>query len=304
VDTHLYRTMFLIRAFEEQLPLLARQGLIRGSVHYSTGQEAVAAGVCAVLTPQDAITSTHRPLGHSLAKGLGPDRILAELLGRATGTGKGKGGVMHVADLSLGHLGANGIVGAGVPMAVGAALGFQQLGLPHVAVAFFGDGAMNQGALHEAFNLAAVWRLPVLFVCENNQHGLATSIEEASAQTDLVSRAVAYKMAARRVDGMDVRSVREATTAAVARARSGDGPTLLVMEICRADSPDWARRDPLAQEHACLLDQGLASAAELAAIEAGVEREVEAAVAFAIASPDPGPEELYTDVYAGEVSRA
>lgn len=309
----MYRTMVGIRAFELKLQELSKRGVLRGSVHFYIGQEAVAAGMCAALEPADYVTSTHRGHGHTIAKGGRFDRMLAELLGKATGYCKGKGGSMHIADLDLGHLGANGIVGAGIPIAVGAALGLRQLGQPQVAVAVFGDGAMNQGAFHEAANLAALWKLPVVFLCENNQYAMTTPLAQHAAQPDLVLRAVAYNMPGVAVDGMDARAVRSAVAAAAARARQGGGPTLVValtyryeghyigdplVYRSREEAEVWQGRDPIRREREHLLAAGLASAAELDALEADVQRELAAAAEFALQSPDPDPAELFTDVYS------
>lgn len=313
MELQLYRTMVAIRSFELKLQELAKKGLLRGSIHFCIGQEAVAAGVMAALRPTDFITSSHRGHGHTIAKGARFDMMYAELLGKATGYCKGKGGSMHIADLDLGHLGANGIVGGGTPIATGAALGIQHLGLPHVVACIFGDGAMNQGAFHEAANMASLFKLPVLFVCENNQYGMTTPLREQSAQPDLVLRAAAYNMEGVRVDGMDARAVRAATAEAAERARAGEGPTLLVMETYRYEGhyigdpivyrsreelEAWRARDAIARERAYLLHNGLATEAELDGIDAAIARELDEAVEFALASPDPAPEELFTDVYS------
>jgi pyruvate dehydrogenase E1 component alpha subunit len=239
--------------------------------------------------------------------------MFAELLGKATGYCKGKGGSMHIADLDLGHLGANGIVGGGLPIATGAALGFQQLGLPRVAVAFFGDGAINEGTFHESLNLTALWRLPVVFVCENNQFGMTTPLAEASAQPDLAKRAVAYNIPGVKADGMDVREVRRVAAEAVGRARAGEGPTLVVLETYRfeghyvgdpivyrtkEETEVWKARDPILRQREHLLKAGLATQAELDQIQAAIAREMEEGVLFALNSPDPDPSELFTDVYS------
>jgi TPP-dependent pyruvate/acetoin dehydrogenase alpha subunit len=308
----LYRTMATIRAFEQKLWELSKKGLLRGSIHFCVGQEAVPAGAMAALAPGDLIASTHRGHGHALAKGARPDRMMAELLGKATGYCKGKGGSMHIADLDLGHLGANGIVGGGLPIATGAALGLRQLGRPNVVVAFFGDGAINQGSFHEAANLAALWKLPVIFLCESNQYGMTTPLDQASANPRLVERAGSYAMPGLQVDGMDVRAVRQAVAAAADRARSGGGPTLLVADAYRYEGhyigdpvvyrsreevEAWRKKDAIARERALLLEEGAAEA-ELARVDASIAAELEEAVAFAQRSPDPEAAELLTDVYA------
>jgi TPP-dependent pyruvate/acetoin dehydrogenase alpha subunit len=312
VDHGLYQTMFSIRSFELKLQQLAKKAILRGSIHFCIGQEAVAAGACAALAAGDLITSTHRGHGHAIAKGARMDLMMAELLGKATGTCKGKGGSMHIADLDLGHLGANGIVGGGLPIATGAALGLKQLGRPQVVVSFFGDGAINEGSFHESLNLAALWKLPVVFVCENNQFGMTTPVAEACAAPRLAQRAAAYGMPGVECDGMDAREVRRATAAAVERARSGEGPTLLVADTYRfeghyigdpvvyrtnQETEPWRARDPIARERALLLEEG-AGEAELGRLEAEISRALEEAVRFAEQSPDPDPSELFSDVYS------
>ena len=219
----LYRTMRLIRRFEERVVDLVNANEIAGVTHEYVGQEAVAAGVCAALRPDDVITSTHRGHGHVIAKGADVRRMMAELLGRVDGLNRGRGGSMHVADLAVGIYGANGIVAAGAPFAAGAAWAGRQDGTDVVAATFFGDGGANQGVLHETMNLAALWALPVIFVCENNGYAVTLSQERSTAGS-LVERAAAYGMAAESVDGMDVEAVLAAATAAVDRARAGGGP--------------------------------------------------------------------------------
>ena len=309
----MYRTMVTIRSFEQKLQELSKRGILRGSIHFCIGQEAVAAGVCAALEPTDVITSTHRGHGHAIAKGARVRFMFAELLGKATGYCKGKGGSMHIADLDLGHLGANGIVGGGMPIATGAALGFQQLGLPRVVAAFFGDGAINEGTFHESLNLAALWRLPVVFVCENNQFGMTTPLAEASSQPDLAKRAVAYNVPGVKADGMDVREARRVASEAVQRARAGEGPTLISMETYRfeghyvgdpvvyrtkEETEAWRTRDPIVRQREYLLQAGLVTEAELDRVAADIAREMEDGVLFALNSPDPDPSELFTDVYS------
>ncbi len=312
-DRRIYETMVSIRSFETKLQELSRKGVLRGSVHFCIGQEAVAAGVCAALSPGDYITSTHRGHGHAIAKGARMDLMIAELLGKATGYCKGKGGSMHIADLDLGHLGANGIVGGGIPIAAGAALGIRQLGLQNVVAAFFGDGAANQGVFHETLNLAALWKLPVVFVCENNQFGMTTPLSEASSQPDLAKRAIAYDMPGTRVDGMDAREVFRVTSDAVGRARAGKGPSLLVMDTYRFEGhyigdpvvyrtreevEDWKAKDPILRLRKQMVGEGLATEAELDGIHGEIARKLDEGVAFAQSSPDPDPSELFTDVYS------
>ena len=304
-----YRRMRLIRGFEELALGLVKTGLIVGGIHPCIGQEAVAVGVCAALRPDDQITSTHRGHGHVLAKGADPKRMLAELAGKATGLNRGRGGSMHAADFSRGILGANGIVGAGAPIAAGAAWAAQREGADRVAVTFFGDGALNQGVLLETLNLAAMWRLPVLFVCENN--GYATTLPAAVAVAgSAVGRAAAFGIPARTVDGMDAEAVLAATMSAVERARAGDGPTFLECRTYRYEGHHtmerrfrlayrtaeeveaWRERDPLASASALISeDERLRSDAEVARI-LGEARE------FAEASPPPDPSGACDYLYA------
>nr|WP_035796939.1 thiamine pyrophosphate-dependent dehydrogenase E1 component subunit alpha [Kitasatospora mediocidica] len=299
----------LIRGFEELALDLVRSGAITGGIHPYIGQEAVAVGVCAALRPQDRITSTHRGHGHVLAKGAAPDRLLAELLGRTSGLNQGRGGSMHAADFSLGILGANGIVGAGGPIAVGAAWSARQAGEDRVAVAFFGDGALNQGVLLESFNLAAMWQLPVLFVCENN--GYATTLPAATAVAgSATGRAAAFGIPAAEVDGMDTEAVRSAATEAVTRARGGGGPGFLECRTYRFEGhhtmerlmklhyrtaeeiADWREHDPLPRA-AALLPDGLA-----AKLDASVREQLAAAEQFALGSEHPDPERALDHLYA------
>ncbi|MYW00567.1 thiamine pyrophosphate-dependent dehydrogenase E1 component subunit alpha [Streptomyces sp. SID3343] len=299
----------LIRSFEELALGLVKSGAIIGGIHPYIGQEAVAVGVCAALRPQDRITSTHRGHGHVLAKGAAPDRLLAELLGRTAGLNKGRGGSMHAADFSLGILGANGMVGAGVPIAVGAAWSARQAGEDRVAVAFFGDGALNQGVLLESFNLAAMWQLPVLFVCENN--GYATTLPAATAVAGSAGgRAAAFGIPAAEVDGMDTEAVRAAAAAAVERAAGGGGPGFLECRTYRFEGhhtmerlmklryrtpeeiADWRRLDPLPRA-AALLPHGLA-----AQLDTSVAEQLAVAEQFALASDHPHPEGASDHLYA------
>ncbi|NMB17044.1 MAG: thiamine pyrophosphate-dependent dehydrogenase E1 component subunit alpha, partial [Firmicutes bacterium] len=221
------RKMLAIRYFEQAILRFFEQDLVRGATHVYLGEEAVGVGVCTALRPDDYISSTHRGHGHCIAKGGDLNKMTAELLGKATGYCKGKGGSMHIADLDLGILGANGIVGSGIPIAVGAALGSTIKGDDRVAAAFFGDGASNTGAFHEGINMAAVWKLPVVFVCENNMYAVSTSTRESLAIEGVVERAAGYGIPGVQVDGNDVLQVYEAAREAVARAREGKGPTLL-----------------------------------------------------------------------------
>ncbi|HWQ28586.1 MAG TPA: thiamine pyrophosphate-dependent dehydrogenase E1 component subunit alpha [Dehalococcoidia bacterium] len=304
--------MTLIRAFDQRFAALVAQGKFSGVGHLYVGQEAVAAGVCAALRPDDYVTSTHRGHGHCLAKGVDPNEMMAELFGRATGTCKGKGGSMHIADFRKGMLGANGIVGAGLPIACGAALTAKLTGSGRVAVAFFGDGAANIGAFHEALNLASIWKLPVIFVCENNRYGEATPVEYALAAEHVADRAAAYRMPGLLADGQDVLDVYARARQAVEHARSGQGPTLLECETYRffghfvgdparyrsADEVEWFRsRDCIARFRQYLRERQGVAGAELDDIDAAVERRIDEAVAFAEASPFPDLSEITSDVY-------
>jgi len=312
----LYRTMTTIRGFEEKLVELFFSGQIPGFVHSSVGQEAVATGVCAALESSDSITSTHRGHGHLIAKGGKLRPMMAEIFGKLPGYCKGKGGSMHIVSYDLGIFGANGIVGAGIPIATGAALAAKMRGDHRVAVAFFGDGASNEGTFHESLNLAAIWKLPVLYVCENNQYGEFTPASESTSVPDIAVRAQGYGIAGVTVDGNDVLAVYEQTALAVERARRGDGPTLLEAKTCRweghvvgeqafvpeyrpAGEVEKARQlCPIDRLRTALLATGFVEEAELDRIRAEAERELDDAVAFAQAAPRPGPEEALTDVFA------
>jgi TPP-dependent pyruvate/acetoin dehydrogenase alpha subunit len=308
-------TMILIREFDELAIQLRVAGKIYGAVHPYVGQEAVAAGVCANLAATDRVTSTHRGHGHCIAKGADIRRMMAELFGRVDGYCKGKGGSMHIADFSVGMLGANGIVGGGLPIACGAALAAQLEGQGAVTVCFFGDGAAAEGEFHEALNIAALWMLPIVFVCENNQYAANNAVAVQHPRVGIAEHAVAYDMPGVAVDGNDVLVVRAAARDAVARARRGAGPTLLECQTYRwrfhamraAVPPEtrpaeevasWKARDPIARLEQHALAAGGLSAADVAAIRERVQRELEAAVAFADASPFPDPKDLLVDMFA------
>jgi acetoin:2,6-dichlorophenolindophenol oxidoreductase subunit alpha len=308
----LYGTMALIRAFEERFVALVGQGKFVGTGHLYVGQEAVAAGICAALREDDYLTSTHRGHGHCLAKGVDPNEMMAELFGKATGTNKGKGGSMHIADFGKGMLGANGIVGAGLPIACGAGLTAKVTDSGRIVVAFFGDGASNIGAFHESLNLASVWKLPVVFVCENNRYGEATPVEYALAADHVADRAVAYRMPGVIADGQDVLDVYEKAQDAIDHARRGDGPVLLECETYRyyghflGDAGQYRSAEEVESYRAadCILrfgehlrDKQSVPAPELEAIKAKVETRIDEAVAFAEKSPAPELEEVTTDVY-------
>jgi TPP-dependent pyruvate/acetoin dehydrogenase alpha subunit len=308
-----YRTMRTIRSFEQTLNELSQAGRVPGFLHLYAGEEAVAAGVCAHLSERDAVASTHRGHGHSIAKGVDLGAMMAEIFGRRTGVCKGKGGSMHIADTEKGMLGANGIVGGGIALAVGAALSARVLGTGGVAVAFFGDGAANTGSFHESLNLAAVYRLPCLFVIENNGYGEATPVEFHASVRDLAVRAAAYGIPGVVVDGMDFFDVHARAGEAVARARRGEGPTLLECKTYRyyghyvgdpltyrtKEEGERVResRDPLERFARRATAEGRLAAEELTRVDQEVAAAVAAAVRFAEESPPPDPAELLDDVY-------
>jgi len=309
----LYSTLYTIRVFETRCIKLYRQGLIRGYFHPYLGEEAIATGVCAALRADDYIVSTHRGHGHCIARGANLDRMVAELLGKATGYCGGRGGSMHIADVSAGVLGANGIVGGGIPLAVGAALGANLRGRDAVTVGFFSDGASNNGVFAESLNLAAIWNLPLVMVLENNQYAVSTPIEQSTRETELYKRGMAYGVESCRVDGNDVLAVYEAATRAVQRCRDGKGPVLIEAVTYRhsghhvndlgAYMPQerldyYKRHDPVAIGRNYLLQRGQASEADIAAIEEAADRTLETAVAFAIASPEPDVEAFVSTIPA------
>lgn len=311
----LLRTMILIREFDELAIALRVAGKIYGAVHPYVGQEAVAVGVCSTLTVRDRVTSTHRGHGHCIAKGADVRRMMAELFGRVDGYCKGRGGSMHIADFSVGMLGANGIVGGGLPIACGAALAAQLEGQGDVTACFFGDGAAAEGEFHEALNIAAVWRLPIVFVCENNQYAANNAVGVQHPRPDIAAHAAAYDMPGVIVDGNDVLAVRAAAREAGARARRGEGPTLLECKTYRwhfhamraAVPPEtraadeiaaWKGRDPIARLERHGLDRALLSVDAIAAMRGGVKAELDAAVAFAEQSPFPDPKDLLVDMFA------
>ncbi len=308
----LHRMMLTIRLFEQRVAREFRTGEIPGFVHMYVGEEAVAAGVCANLDDSDYITSTHRGHGHCIAKGCDLDAMMAEIYGREGGLCKGRGGSMHIADFSRGMLGANAIVGGGIALATGAGLASSVRGSGEVAVAFFGDGAANQGVLHESLNLASIWSLPVLYVCENNGFAESTPAAYATSVPDVASRAAAYGMPGVIVDGADVVEVFTSAREAVRRARAGDGPTLLEVKTHRFmghfegdpdryrdnDEREQSRRqDALASLHERLVSAGEATEAELEALKAEIEAAVSQAVEFARSSPFPDPAEIERYVY-------
>jgi TPP-dependent pyruvate/acetoin dehydrogenase alpha subunit len=297
----MYRHMLQAREFEEQLYYLFLSRPMPGTMHQATGQEAVAVGVSSALREDDYVTSTHRGHAHCVAKGVSLDAMMAEMFAKRTGSCRGLGGSMHLCDFSRGMLGAFGIVGAGIPIAAGAALSARVRGTDQVAVSFFGDGATNEGVFHETLNMASLWRLPALFVIENNQYALSMRVAESSAQPNLAARAAAYAIPSEQVDGNNVVAVYRAAAAAVARARRGEGPTLLECITYRMrgharfeaagyrpaeEVERWKQLDPILRLGEALQAEGLAASAELEQIEAEVKAELEGAIAFAEASPD------------------
>jgi acetoin:2,6-dichlorophenolindophenol oxidoreductase subunit alpha len=311
----MYRRMVMIRLFEEQVNELYTRALMPGLAHLYVGEEAVAVGICEALRPTDYITSTHRGHGHCLAKGASPDRMFAELLGKEAGYCRGKGGSMHIADPATGNLGANAIVGGSAGIATGAALSSKRLGTGQVTVCFFGEGALGQGVLYEVMNLAALWKLPVIYVCENNLYTEYTHYLETTAG-DILARGTAFGVHAEAVDGQDVRAVNATAQKLVDRARKGAGPAFLLCNTYRytghhvgdinreyyrskQEELEWkTKRDPIKNLAGWLITEKLADAASLEAIEIEVRAEMKAAVEFAIAAPYPGVEEVEQDVYA------
>jgi acetoin:2,6-dichlorophenolindophenol oxidoreductase subunit alpha len=317
VEKHLrmYRRMVMIRLFEEQVNELYTRALMPGLAHLYVGEEAVAVGICEALRKDDYITSTHRGHGHCLAKGAAPDRMFAELLGKEAGYCRGKGGSMHIADPGTGNLGANAIVGGSTGIATGAAFTAKHMKTGQVAVCFFGEGALGQGVLYEVMNLAALWKLPVIYACENNLYNEYTHYSETTAG-DILERGRAFGIPAESVDGQDVRAVYEIASKLVERARRGDGPALLVCNTYRytghhvgdinreyyrskQEEQEWkGKRDPIKLLGEWLTKQSLVDSSVLKEIEAEVRKEMQAAVDFAIAAPYPGVDQTEQDVYA------
>ena len=311
------RKMHLIRKFEEGAEDSYMRGLVHGTMHLSIGQEASAVGACVALTDSDKITSTHRGHGHCLAKGADPKLMFAEFFGKENGYCKGRGGSMHIADVSMGNLGANAIVAGGIPIATGAALSAKRLGTGDVVVSFFGDGANNEGAFHEALNMASVWKLPVIFFCENNKYGMSVSTARSTAVKSIAERAAAYAMPGQSVDGNDFSAVAEAADAAVTRARNGEGPSLIESVTyrwrghsksdrnryrTREEIEAWMARDPIPQMAEMLTTHGVLTQAEVDEIENAAAEEITAAIEFAKQSPDPDPAQVLRDVYTGDAA--
>ncbi len=307
----MYSIMATTRAFEETAMRLFSLGKVHGTAHFCVGEEATAAGVCAALEPQDLIYATHRGHGQSIAKGMNVKTMMAEFLGKATGVCKGKGGCMHIAEIGAGNLGANGIVGGGIPIAVGAALSTAMQKIDRVVVCFFGDGASNEGTFHEALNLASIWKLPVLFACVNNHYGMSMEVRKSMNVEDISVRAASYGMPGRSVDGNDAVAVHEAARESRTAVREG-GPFLLVLNTYRIlghsksdaglyrskeEVEAWKKKDPIPRLARVLRDNGL-SEEEIGKMDAAAACTVEEALAFAQASPEPSVDAVEEDVYA------
>lgn len=305
--------MMLIRAFEESAEQLYFQGMIHGTMHLSIGQEGSAVGSIAALRADDYILSTHRGHGHCIAKGAQVGGMMAEFMGKETGYCRGRGGSMHMADVATGNLGANGIVAGGVPMAAGVGLSIQMQKQDKVVLVFFGDGAANEGAFHESLNLASIWNLPVIYLCENNQYAMSMSVARSMNVDDVSVRASSYNIPGVTVDGNDTIAVYAATRAAVERARSGGGPTLIEAKTYRykghsksdkqryrtkEEVQEWQEKDPIGRLSRQMTEAGLLTDAELTALEQRVADEIQAAIEYAQASPDPDPGSILEGVYA------
>jgi TPP-dependent pyruvate/acetoin dehydrogenase alpha subunit len=312
----LYRKMVLIRHFEERVKFLFLEGIMPGTIHQCQGQEATAVGVCTALNESDVVTSTHRPHGHCLAKGLSVDEMMAELFGKVTGCCKGKGGSMHMGNLDKGVVPAIAIVGGNLPLAAGAALAFKMRGEKRVAVSFMGDGATNEGVFHETLNMAALWQLPVIFVVENNLYGASTPMKMTVRTETIAERAAIYKMPGKRVDGNDVAAVYEAAKEAVELARSGGGPTLLELITYRITGhsrrdpalyqPEAERKaaklnEPIGRFAKYLINAKIAEQSELDQIAESIDKEIESAVEAAMAAPAPKPQDALEDVFVESI---
>jgi acetoin:2,6-dichlorophenolindophenol oxidoreductase subunit alpha len=310
------RRMYLVRKFEETAEDSYIRGLTHGTMHLSIGQEASAVGITMSLRKTDYITSTHRGHGHCIGKGAEAKYMFAEFFGKEEGYCRGRGGSMHIADPESGNLGANGIVGGGLPIAVGAALAIKQQKRDDVAVCFFGDGASNEGAFHESLNMAAIWKLPVIFVCENNKYGMSNSIERSMSVSNVADRAPAYNMPGVIVDGNKIADVAEAMMVATARARRGDGPSLIECKTYRTrghsrsdrnkyrskeEIEEWKLRDPIPHFVDELIAHGILDVVEAQAIEQSVDTEIKAGFDFAVNGTNPDPSSLTRDVYTREL---
>jgi pyruvate dehydrogenase E1 component alpha subunit len=310
---HALLTMWTIRRFEEAVDDLFARGLMHGTMHLSIGQEASATGSCLALRPDDAITSTHRGHGHCIGKGADLTRMMAELLAKETGYCRGRGGSMHIADVATGNLGANGIVAGGIPIAAGAALAYRLRGEDRVVACFFGDGAANEGAFHEAVNLAAIWKLPVVFICENNKYGMSFSTEKSFAIENISERAAGYGIPGVTVDGNDVYAVYDAVSGAVTRARAGEGPTLVEnvtyrwkghsksdknLYRTREEIAEWREKDPILRFEHEAVAAGLLDQETVQTIRTEAMNQMRDAVREANAAPDADPSDLLDAVFA------
>lgn len=309
----IFKTMNNIRKFEEKAYQLFEENKLRGSVHLCVGQEAIPATVCSLLRDVDYITSTHRGHGDCIAKGADLGKAMAELMGKATGYCKGKGGSMHIADFTKGNLGANAIVGGGLPIAVGGALAAKLKGTDQVAVAFFGDGASNIGTFHESLNLASLWKLPVLFICENNLYGISCNVKESTSVADIgTSRAPGYNMPGYSADGNDVIIINDIVEKAIARAKAGEGPSLIEFKTYRwfghwtgdpqvyrtkAEVEEWKNKCPIKRFREYLIQNGVLTDAECEQIKLDSIEQVEAAAKYALESPEPDPATVMEDVF-------
>lgn len=309
---NMYTQMVLIRRVEEAAAQLYQEGKIGGFLHLYIGQEAVSTGLISARKPEDRVITAYRDHGVAINCGISADVVMAELLGKATGCSKGKGGSMHMADVDKNFWGGHAIVGSHLPIASGLALGDLYKGTKAVTICMFGDGATNIGYFHEALNLSKVWNLPVLWVCENNQYGMGTAVRRASAVSEMRQKAVGYNIPSECVDGMDVLLVHEASLKAIARVRSGKGPFFLEIETYRfrghsmgdperyrkpEEVKHWEENDPIGIYHRKLLDLKIASEAEFDELDQAVEEQVKAAIQFAESSPEPSPEALFEDIY-------
>lgn len=309
----LYKQMWLIRFFEEKVDEFFAKGMIHGTTHLSVGQEASAVGAIAVLEEEDKITSTHRGHGHCIAKGAEVNPMMAELFGRTTGYCKGKGGSMHIADVEKGNLGANGIVGGGFAIAAGAALTSQMKRQGYVVLCFFGDGASNEGSFHEALNLASIWKLPVVFICENNQYGMSGPVKDMTNIENIAERAAGYGIPGKVVDGNDVFDVMNGVEEAVERARNGEGPSIIEAKTyrwkghsksdakkyrTREEETEWREKDPIERMRLVLVGEGLLTEEEAEKIRQDAKKEVEDSVEYALSSPEPTMDDLMEDIYA------
>jgi pyruvate dehydrogenase E1 component alpha subunit len=312
----LYRQMLLIRRFEEKSAEVYSAGKIGGFCHLYIGQEAVAVGALSAIRKDDYVLTSYREHGHALAKGMSPESVMAELYGKATGCSKGKGGSMHMFNKDVNFLGGHGIVGGQIPLATGTAFASKYQGTDKVTLCFFGEAAVNQGAFHESLNMAQLWKLPCIYICENNRYGMGTSLERAMSLSDVSQKACAYEMASEFVDGMDVLAVREATVRAAERGRKDYLPTLLEVRTyrfmghsmsdpgnyrTRAEIEKYQERDPIKLFSTTLTEEKIADEKRLEQIDSEVRQQVEEAVRFAEESPFPALEELYTDIYSNPI---